>query len=202
MERRAGPTRRHPDSQELVRGAGRTWLDFSERIAACGSIGRIGSQEIDMPYPRYVDAKSRLDQSEFAGPASDEMIRAAEARLGLPIPASFRYFLSQYGAALCSGFEIAGIYNSPSEEEPPLWEDFVVANQQLRRGAGVSLPKEYLYFSDDGQDYKYFLDTTRQSADGDCPVIAIGPGIECAEVAAGFFDFVVRAYDGTLDYAS
>jgi len=138
-----------------------------------------------------------LDGSEAAGPATDEMIASAERELGAEFPPSYRQFLSKYGAALCRGFELAGVFKVENQDEPPLWSSVVTATKQLRRASG-SIPTGYLAISDDGGDYKFFLATDRKNPGAECPVVVLGPGKDGVVVASDFLDFVVRTFQNQL----
>lgn len=128
------------------------------------------------------------------------MIAEAEERLNVSFPVSYRQFLARYGAALCAGFEIAGVFKVGNEDEPPLWSDVVTSTNQLRRGSRGSLPLGYIAISDDGGDYNFFLDTSRRRADGECPVAVMGPGADGVVVATDFLDFVARAFAGRITF--
>jgi antitoxin YobK len=136
-----------------------------------------------------------LTSCTLAGPADEEMIVSAQANLGVQFPQSYKAFLARFGAALCSGFEIAGLFRHTKSDEPPLWSN-VVTDTQLRRKAGI--PKEFVAISDNGGDFTYYLDTSRFNAASECPVIVLGPGADGPVVADTFVDFVVRAFSGRL----
>lgn len=141
-----------------------------------------------------------LASCTLAGPADEEMIQSAEAKLGVRLPQSYRAFLARYGAALCRGFEIAGLFRDTSSVEPPLWSDVVTKTVQMRRGSGGRIPAGYVAISDDGGDYTYYLDTGRIIAGTECPVIVLGPGADGLTVARDFLDFVARAANGSLSF--
>jgi len=136
----------------------------------------------------------------LAGPADEEMIASAERKLGVRFPQSYRAFLAQYGAALCSGFEIAGLFRHAYDDEPPLWDDVVTATCLLRGKTGDFIPKEYVAISGDGGDFTYYLDTSRMDAASECPVIVLGPGVDGLILASNFIDFVIRACNNRLTF--
>lgn len=67
-----------------------------------------------------------LGGCETSGPVAQRRIQAAEAALGLLFPSSYRSFLETYGAALCAGFEIAGLPEETVDpDETPMRRDVV-----------------------------------------------------------------------------
>lgn len=137
-----------------------------------------------------------LAHCTVAGPASQEMITATEARLGVRFPQSYRTFLAMYGAALCEGFEIAGVFQHVDKSRPPLWSDVVASN--LRIQPRVHLPAGYVAISSDGIKVTYYLDTADPREDGECAVVALGPGVDSVQVAADFSEFLARCCERTL----
>lgn len=127
---------------------------------------------------------------EVPGPANEEMIARAEAELGVSFPPSYRSFLASYGAAVCAGFWIAGLFETDSDEEPPFWSHVVTSTMQLRRSARRLISQSYVAISDDGGDHKFYLDTGRTDGHGECPVVVLGPGAPGVDVADDFLEFV------------
>jgi hypothetical protein len=58
----------------------------------------------------------------------------------------------------------------------------------------------FIRFSDDGSDCAFFLDTSTVDANGECPVVALGPGRDNVVVALSFIEFVEGALSGRLEY--
>lgn len=143
--------------------------------------------------------KDLLKDCSCAGPASEVSIRSAEEQLGVHLPPSYRKFLATFGAALCPGFEIAGLYPRTEGDEPPLWLHVVTATLQLRRGDGM-LPTGYVAISGDGGDFTYFLDTANADSRGECPVVALGPGVDGKVIAGDFPEFVSRAFESRITF--
>jgi cell wall assembly regulator SMI1 len=149
---------------------------------------------------KFEDITKIMKKANIAGPASEEMIKAAEDELGVRFPPSYRYFLKSYGAALCTGFEIGGLFTSSGDDEPPLWTDVVTAALRKRRISRGSIPNEYIPISDEGGDYTFYLDTTQRRSDGECPVVVLGPGADDVVVAESFFDFVTRTFERGISF--
>jgi hypothetical protein len=142
-----------------------------------------------------------LETSMLAGGVDADAIQDAEKSLGVQFPPSYRTFLSQFGAVLCTGFEIAGLFDANGDDDcPPLWSDVVTSTSQRRRVSGGLIPKEYVVISDDGGDYTFYLDTSRPDAQGECPVIVLGPGADAVVAADDFFDFLRRSFDGNVSF--
>ena len=105
-----------------------------------------------MTIPDYAEMKAVLAEAIVAGPAQEMTVARAEKSLGVKFPPSYRFFLSEFGAALCEGFEVAGIFAQEDESHPPLWMDVVKWTHQLRRGSRDLIPLEYIPVSGDGGD--------------------------------------------------
>ncbi len=138
-----------------------------------------------------------MKSGTVAGPASENMIRDAEQALGVAFPPRYREFLAAFGAALCPAFEIAGLFRSTGNDEPPLWTDVTVFTKQMRRGSRGMIPHEYVAISSDGGDYTFYLDSGGGKG-GENPVVVLGPGADAVVVATDFFDFVSRSSSGIL----
>ncbi len=142
-----------------------------------------------------------LESSETAGGVTDEAIQQAECTLDVRFPPSYRTFLAKYGNIHSTSYEIAGLsHEVVKDDEPPYWWDVVACNIQMRRAANGLTPNEYVLISDDGGDYKFYLDTSRPDPRGECPVIVLGPGMDAVVVAKDFFDFLIRSFDRTISF--
>jgi hypothetical protein len=142
------------------------------------------------------DVAGLLGQCTVPGPASHAMIASAEERLGVRFPQSYRAFLVAYGAALCQGFEIAGLFHHADRSRPPLWSDVVAKNLRLQHRS--HLPDGYVAISGDGVEVTYYLDTAKRREDGECVVVALGPGVDSVDVAADFTEFLRRCFEHSL----
>ncbi len=141
-----------------------------------------------------------LSQAETPGGASEQMIAEAESELGIRFPPSYRRFLSQYGAVVGEGFEIAGLFPPGSPESPPLWNCVLVSNNQLRKACREHLPTTSIRVSDDGMDDKYYLDLAVSQEDNECAVVVLGPGYDNIRIADSFAEFAVQLASSQLDY--
>jgi len=150
--------------------------------------------------PNTEGIEEELARCDIAGPASPKMIAAAERELGVKFPKSYRWFLVNYGAALCDGFRIAGLFEGDFEDEPPLWSNVVTLTSQLRHASRGRFPLSYVAISDDGGDYKFFLDTSQLEREEECPVIVVGPGAVEIPVAETFIDFLIHAFSDDISF--
>lgn len=148
----------------------------------------------------FAQMESVLAGATVAGPAMESMISDAEGKLGVSFPPSYRFFLEKFGAALCDGFELAGLFASPVEDEPPLWVDVVASTLRLRRASKEMIPQEYVAVSGDGGDFTYYIDTKRRRPDGESPIVALGPGVDSVAIAETFSDYVIRATYGGISF--
>jgi hypothetical protein len=146
--------------------------------------------------------KRAIADGEHSGPVAEADIVAAEQELGVRFPTSYRVFLKHFGAVwLPSSFEVAGLgCGRCTDPEPPQWEHVVDVAAQMRRASRGSIPNEYVRFSSDGGDYAFYLDTGNVDANGESPVVVLGPGRDSAIVAQSFVEFVERAVSGRLEY--
>ena len=131
-----------------------------------------------------------ISLADFSGPVSDEEIDAAQRELGVVFPNSYRVFLHYFGAGCLHHYEIYGI---PIDR---LWGDVVTMN----RLEDASRPNHLVKFTGNVGDFSFYLDTSRMRPDGECPVIALGPGEEPggSVVAESFLDFLCQAREGSI----
>jgi len=122
------------------------------------------------PRDRLIDA---LAASMNAGPANEDPIEQAEARLQLFFPPTYRMFLALYGATMGTGFEIHGLSPDTDEEDsPPLWKDVVSSTLKWRPDA---LPQNSIQISHDGCEIGYFLECSTTDRDFEGQIIEWGP---------------------------
>lgn len=145
------------------------------------------------------DLMSLMNSATAAGPASNKMIARAEQELDIRFPPSYREFLATYGAALCPGFEIAGLFSVHDEGCPPLWMDVAIATRQMRRHSHGQIPADFVVISDDGGDFTFYLETANTNSSGECPVVVLGPGVDSVVVAQDFFDYIVLSFEGKIE---
>lgn len=132
--------------------------------------------------------------SDYYGPNSESRVVEVEEELGLPLPKSYRIFLGRFGAAICKGHMIAGLPDTRNTgPEPPFWDHVVDTSKSLwpnRHGYGVD--RHLVFLTDDGGDINYYLDTSAMDDQGECPVVALGPGYPGVVVGSTFLDFLAK----------
>jgi hypothetical protein len=139
--------------------------------------------------------REALRGSHCYGRVNTETIKAAESLLKITFPRSYRLFLSELGASYGGqGFEIFGLAEeqlaSPSSTEPPEWSSVVQETLSARKTSRGHIPSSYIRIASDGMDCSFYLDTSLEDQEGECPVIAIGPGRDNERCAKSFLAFV------------
>ncbi|MGA7614911.1 MAG: SMI1/KNR4 family protein [Thermoanaerobaculia bacterium] len=137
------------------------------------------------------DMESAFAECDVAGPATEAMVSDAEHTLGVTFPPTYRAFLRRYGAVQGRGFWIAGLA-SRSESNQPYWSDLVTDTLSARASGNGLIPPSYVAIADDGGDYTFFLDTSVVDSRGECPIIAMGPGVDALVIAPDFAEFAVK----------
>jgi hypothetical protein len=117
------------------------------------------------------------------GPISDLEVDAVERELGVLLPWSYRTFLRHFGVAWVAGHQVFGL---PRHR---LWGDVVLMNHLV----GPALAAAYVMVSRDRRGQVYCLDTSCPRADGECPVVVLGPDLGGTPVARTFLEFLRKA---------
>ena len=102
--------------------------------------------------------------SNFVGPCPEEVIRQAESRLGVDLPASYREFVKELGECDIAGEEFYGVWtkaDNPSVIFGSVW----VTHEERRVSA---LPQTLIAFMSDGMGGLYVLDTASPSSGRRC----------------------------------
>lgn len=105
--------------------------------------------------------------ADFAGPKPEELIRSAEAALGLALPRTYREFVQRLGCGDIAGEEFYGVINSDFENSSVPDGIWLTLNE--RRAANLS--ESIIIVGDNGLGGWYAIDTSKRNADGDSPVI-------------------------------
>lgn len=116
------------------------------------------------------DIEQLLKQADacIAGGQSDEMIAAAEDRLGVTFPASFRAYLSQWGNLSFNGYEYYGL--TPNAD----FDHSGIPNCvwfTLRKREQIGLPASLVIFRNENDEEYFCLDTSQTRGDNECPVV-------------------------------
>jgi hypothetical protein len=139
------------------------------------------------------ELRSLLDSCVACGPAREDQIEAAQRKLGLLFPPSYRLFLETYGAVFGPNLNVAGL-TPDIGDDPPMWSGLLDETFMCRRYN--ALPDDSIYISTDGTDLTYFLRCSRDDPSLEGAVIEWGPdhhgGIPYAE---NFISFLARRAD-------
>lgn len=127
----------------------------------------------------------------LAGPQSQSRVAAAEARLNVRFPASYRQFLLKFGSGIIGSSEIYGITRDLEDSGIP---SVVWATLRARRDLG--LPDAAVLVGYDGGEGYYVLDLSRAGPTGDVPVVRwwfLTQPLESAPIqAATFHDYLAQ----------
>jgi hypothetical protein len=147
--------------------------------------------------------RNAIGDGKYPGSVAEADIAAAEETLGVRFPTSYRVFLKHFGAAwLSAPYEVAGLGPGRSNDATsPLWSHVVDVTVRMRQVSRGFIPKEYIWISDDGGNYKFYLDTGNVDANGECPVVVLGPARDGVITTESFLEFVEGVVAGRLDAA-
>jgi hypothetical protein len=105
------------------------------------------------------------DMADFVGPRGEDLVSAAEARVGRTFPPSYRTFLLELGMGDFGAEEFAGIIDDRFQQ---LWPDAVgLYLKDVRDG----LPPRYFPFYSWGDGTVSALDLDRRDDVGESPVV-------------------------------
>jgi len=127
---------------------------------------------------------------EFSGPVDDAKIREAESALGVTFPPSYRDYLRRYGAMEVDGRSFGGLSAAAAVGSVG---DVVAFTRHARADHG--LPVRYVAIDFQDGDAFLCIDTGRQDADGESPLVLVEPvGLaqRGPDVAQGLVDYLTR----------
>jgi antitoxin YobK len=130
------------------------------------------------------------DLADFVGERPDDLVTRAEQALGTGFPPSYRAFVSELGAGDIAGAEFYGVIDDDFESSGVpngIW-------LTLQERTDSDLPPELIVVGDDGMGNYYALDSSRQDASGEYPLViwvpgSSRPGDELETVAGDFGQF-------------
>ncbi len=99
-------------------------------------------------------------------PPSPEQIKDAEAKLGVPLPPSFKTFLEQAGEYSLPFWEVYWVGDSSLG-----YRHIAEANRSERDEADSPLPTFLVTFHNNGMGDQVCFDTRSPDAGGECPVV-------------------------------
>jgi hypothetical protein len=121
-------------------------------------------------YEKAVSLMSRRPElQDFAGPRTEETVEQAEKALGYQLPATYRRFVSEFGAGSFGSIEIYGVISNRRASSVPdgIW---YTLDERQRSG----LERELLVIGNDGHGNLICLD--RRVDESNPPVVRVEPG--------------------------
>ena len=120
----------------------------------------------------YEDLKEIIDNTSVlqqggVGDVDEQWIIEAEAKLGLPFPPSYRWWLTNYGSGFLDGQPIYTL--APPEFRDTADNNIMTANE-TNRNNGLTEDGRLYFFEPDG-DERFFFDMLTHDNDGDNPVM-------------------------------
>lgn len=149
-----------------------------------------------MSLESYKEAAKLIEQypkvKDFVGHREESLIKAAEKKLGLKFPTTYRLFLAEYGAGNFGSSEIYGVIADNFEESSvpdAVWRTLV----ERREG---DLPPNLIAIYDDGMGNLFCIDYNVQSKD-ESPIVAFYLGFPPAQqpreiIATDFGEFLLN----------
>lgn len=120
------------------------------------------------------------ESDDFTGGVDESQINSIQNELGVELPKSYKWFLSNYGSGGLYGVDILGVAKSNIST--------VIIETESYRELGMS---ENLVVIEDIDEYAYCLDTSNMEND-ECPVIAWNKqgGLDAYNTAENFYEFL------------
>jgi hypothetical protein len=120
--------------------------------------------------------RANASQSDFEGGKDVALIEAAESAIGLRFPPTYRRFLLEYGCGSIAGREFCGIIDGNVEHSSI--PNGVWLTLMMRRQA--RLPNHLVLVAEMGDVGYYAIDTSRQTEEGESPVVLWWPSLGTA----------------------
>lgn len=144
------------------------------------------------------EAMSRAGDRLLLGPGTPQhVLQAAEARLELCFPPSYRWFLEQHGVAILDGYEVAGLappLYEPGAEEIPCLAD-IVSRSRSQQHSVVWDRSQLEILSLEGDEVFYFVTST--TPDKEWPImVSRSEASEPALFAGNFYEFLTKVLQG------
>lgn len=135
---------------------------------------------------------SAVGRCTFGDGVSKKSIESAEARLGIRLPPSYRWWLENYGGGTIGGYELVGLWDEFEEEERRHPEDaapgILLYSVELDRKSGRRPHHEIELLSIEG-DEVYMLDLSQESG-GENPILLEEPAGLREMYAHDFYEFI------------
>lgn len=148
---------------------------------------QLGKGRFAVPTSSLDEIQQWIDthDSVFVGTGHPEQIESAEEELGVPIPPTFRAYLSRWGLLSVRDLEYLGLTESDDFSELS-YPNFVSYTIEKRRAVG--LPRELIVVRDDNGHRYVCVDTGRALDDSEFPITIWDP-ISRARVEETSLDF-------------
>jgi len=144
-----------------------------------------GAQLVGSDYFEGAHEQDNEPSYFVAGPVQEQLILAAEQKIGVAFPEEYRSFLSLHGAMLGNGYALFGL-TPDVDDKTGFFRDVVRETiQSPANGSASSVPR-YIAISDDGMGTDFLIDT---QANPDLRIVAYGPGVDCVVVANSLDEF-------------
>lgn len=124
--------------------------------------------------------KRNMEPDDFTGGVDEKQVDFVQETLEVNLPASYRWFLNNYGSGGLYGVDILGVAKSNTAT--------VVLETKNYRDLGMG---EHLVVIEDIDEYAYCLDTSNMD-NNECPVIAWNKqgGLDNYNTAENFYEFL------------
>jgi len=110
---------------------------------------------------------------DFVGPRPEPLVKAAEDRLGVRFPPSYRRFLIEHGAGSFGSSEVYGVIGTSFDQSSVpdgIW-------YTLSERKESNLPSTMVVIFNDGSGDLFCIDSAASRPDGEAPVVRFQPGI-------------------------
>lgn len=138
--------------------------------------------------------------ANIAGGCDEQLIRQAEATLGLRLPPTYREFLRKLGECDIAGEEFYGVWVRDNDGESL----FGAVRTTLDARRTSAMPYSMVAFMSDGMGGLYVLDAASLDGDGEAPVFiwepgGSVPGSALERVSDSFGEFALKRTRRALD---
>ena len=136
---------------------------------------------------------------EMEGPIMEEIVLAAEERLGLPFPLSYRMFLLRHGFASFCGGCVGGIHQS-STVDKLVGALFFDSEKAWEKGW---IPRDCLFV--ENQNGSDVLIDTSQMKNGEAPIIEVPVGtlpdeVDRTPISPSFAEYYLGRLEEMIEY--
>ena len=127
------------------------------------------------------------DKANFADGCSPEMLEAAEQRLGVAFPPSYRRVIEEFGTWEIAGVEFLGVYQTPA-----MGEELLGSVHATVEGWSRGLPESLVVVMFDDMVGLVSVDMGRTNPEGEAPVVAWTPDGRAEELGSDFGSYALH----------